>query len=148
MSTTPDQIRPKSSAFSRYLFVLLLGLVLGAIATVMVLRTLEARKDHFHDSVMYVQEWHLKQLGSKAGENRCAATDTIPHLKALRTMSDDIERAFPDESEDERFVKHASGLRATLDAALSAPPINCEGVNAAAAKIGESCKGCHQDFKG
>jgi hypothetical protein len=148
MSTTPDQTRPKSSAFSRYMFVLLLGLVLGAIATVMVLRTLEARKDHFHDSVMYVQEWHLKQLGSKASENRCAATDTIPHLKALRTMSDDIERAFPDESDDERFVKHASALRATLDDAMGAPPINCEGVNAAAAKIGENCKACHQDFKG
>jgi hypothetical protein len=148
MSTTPEQIRPKSSAFSRYFFVLLLGLVLGAVATVMLLRALEARKDHFHGSVMHVQEWHLKQLGAKASENRCAATDTIPHLKALRTMADDIEPAFPGERDDERFVKHASTMRATLDTALGAPPINCEGVNATAAKIGESCKGCHQDFKG
>jgi hypothetical protein len=148
MSATPEQTRPKSSAFSRYFFVLLLGLVIGAIMTVMLLRTLEARKDHFHGSVMHVQQWHLKQLGNKASENRCAATDTIPHLKALRTMADDIEPAFPDERDDERFVKHASTLRASLDAALASPPINCEGVNAAAAKIGESCKGCHQDFKG
>lgn len=147
MSTTPDQVRPKSSAFSRYFFVFLLGLVLGAIAVVMIMRALNERRDHFPESVMHVQEWHLKQLGKKAAENHCNATDIIPHLKGLRTMSDDLERAFPGLSDDERFVKQASGIRATLDDALSAPPINCEGVNAVAAKIGESCKGCHQDFR-
>ncbi|MCC7249885.1 MAG: cytochrome c [Lysobacter sp.] len=148
MSTSPEQIRPKSSAFSRYLFVLLFGLVLGAVAAVMLLNAWKARQDPFAESLMHVQEWHIKQLGQKASENRCAATDTIPHLKALRTTADDLESAFPGERDDERFVKHASTMRATLDAALSSPPINCEGVNAAAAKIGESCKGCHQDFKG
>jgi hypothetical protein len=147
MSTTPDQVRPKSSAFGRYFFVFLLGLILGAIAVVMLMRAYNERRDHFPESVMHVQEWHLKQLGTKAAENHCNATDIIPHLKGLRTMSDDLERAFPDLSDDERFVKHASGMRATLDDALSAPPINCEGVNAVAAKIGESCKGCHQDFR-
>lgn len=147
MSTTPDQAKPGSSAFGRYFFVFLLGLVLGAIAVVMIMRALNERRDHFPDSVMHVQEWHLKQLGAKAVENRCNATDVIPHLKGLRTMADDLERAFPGLSDDERFSKQASGMRATLDNALSAPPINCEGVNAVAAKIGESCKGCHQDFR-
>jgi len=147
MSTTPEQARLKSSAFGRYFFVFILGLVLGAIAVVMLMRTLDERRDHFPDSVMHVQAWHLKQLGSKAAENRCNATDVIPHLKGLRTMADDLERAFPDLSDDERFVKQASGMRAALDGALSAPPLNCEGVNAVAAKIGESCKGCHQDFR-
>jgi hypothetical protein len=148
MSTTPDQARPKSSAFGRYMFVLLLGLVLGAIATVMLLRSLDARKDHFPQSVMQVQSWHIGQLEAKTKENRCAATDTIPHLKALRTMADDLEPAFPDLRDDERFVKHASGMRGTLDAALAAPPLNCEGVGATLGKIGENCKACHQDFKG
>ncbi len=146
MSTTPEA-RTAPSAFQRYFFMLLIGIVIGAIATVMVLNALNARKDHFHDSVMYVQEWHMKQLGAKAAENRCNATDVIPHLKALRTMSDDLERAFPGLADDDRFVKQASGMRATLDGALSSPPLNCEGVNAVAAKIGESCKGCPQDFK-
>jgi hypothetical protein len=147
MSTTPDQARPKSSAFGRYFFVFLLGAVLGAIGVVLALNAWNARKDHFPESVMHVQEWHLKQLGTKAAESHCNATDTIPHLKGLRTMSDDLERAFPGLSDDERFVKQASGMRSTLDEALSAPPINCEGVNAVVAKIGESCKGCHQDFR-
>jgi hypothetical protein len=147
MSTTPDQAKPKSSAFGRYFFVFMLGLVLGAIAVVMIMRALNERRDHFPDSVMHVQEWHLKQLGSKASENHCNATDVIPHLKGLRTMADDLERAFPGLSDDERFSKQASAMRATLDTALSAPPINCEGVNAVVAKIGETCKACHQDFR-
>ncbi len=148
MSTTPEQIRPKSSAFSRYLFVLLFGLVLGAVAAVMLLNAWKARQDPFPESLMHVQGWHMKQLGQKASENRCAATDIIPHLKALRVTADDLEAAFPGESDDERFRKHASTMRAAVDEAQANPPINCDGVNAAAAKIGESCKACHQDFKG
>lgn len=146
MSTSPDQASPKSSAFGRYFFVFLFGLILGGVATVMLINAWQARKDHFHDSVMHVQAWHMKQLGSKVQENRCAATDVIPHLKALRTMADDLEPAFPDLSDDERFTKQASAMRATLDTALSSPPINCEGVRAIAGKIDETCKACHQDF--
>ncbi len=146
MSTTADQARPKSSAFSRYFFVLLLGLAIGAIATVMLMRSLDARRDHFPDSVMHVQEWHLDQLFANVKLNRCAATDTLPHLQALRTMANDLEPAFADLRDDERYVKHASNMRATLDAVLSAPPINCDGVAAAAGKVGENCKACHQDF--
>jgi hypothetical protein len=147
MSASPDSARPPSSAFSRYFFVLLLGLALGGVATVMLINAWNERQDHFDESVMYVQAWHMKQLGGKVQENRCAATDVIPHLKALRTMADDLEPAFPGLSDDERFVKQASAMRATLDGALSSPPINCEGVRAVAGKIEESCKGCHQDFK-
>ncbi|MBA3487068.1 MAG: hypothetical protein H0T88_07760, partial [Lysobacter sp.] len=47
---------------ARYLFMLLLGLVLGIVATVMALRALEARRDHFPGSVMQVQQWHLGRL--------------------------------------------------------------------------------------
>lgn len=147
MSTTPDPVKPKSSAFSRYFFVFILGGAIGAVATVMGIRAWQQGQDHFPESVMFVQEWHMKQLGEKAAANHCNATDIIPHLKGLRTMADDLERAFPGDADDERFTKQASGMRATLDAALASPPINCEGVNAVAAKIGESCKGCHQDFR-
>ena len=147
MSTTPDQIRPKSSAFGRYFFVFVFGLVLGAIAVVMLMRALEARKDHFHDSVMHVQAWHLRQLGENVKVNRCAATDVLPHLQALRTMANDLEPAFPDLSDDKRYVDHATSMRATLDGALSAPPINCEGAGVVASKIEENCKSCHRDFK-
>lgn len=145
MSTTPA---PKSpSAAGRYLFLFLLGLVVGIIATVMTLRALHAREDHFPGSVMHVQQWHMGQLKADVEQNRCGATDTLPHLQALRTMANDIEPAFPGLHDDQRFGQHASQFRATLDGALASPPMNCPGVTAAMGKIGEACKACHQDFR-
>lgn len=148
MSTTPAPNAPKKpSAAGRYLFLFLLGLVIGVVATVMALRAIDARKDHFHESVMHVQQWHLNQLKTSVEQNRCGATDTLPHLQALRTLANDLEPAFPDLRDDERFVRHASGMRAALDGALAAPPMNCPGVTAAADKAGQACKACHQDFR-
>ena len=132
---------------SKYLFVFLLGLVIGIVAIVMAARAIDARKDHFPDSVMQVQQWHLGQLKSNVERNRCGPTDTLPHLQALRTMANDIEPAFADLRDDERFVEHASKLRASLDAALSSPPLNCAGVGTAAENLTETCKACHQDFR-
>ena len=62
-------------------------------------------------------------------------------------MANDIEPAFPDLRDDARFTKHSSDLRATLDTALSSPPLSCQGVGTTLASIGEDCKGCHQDFR-
>jgi len=132
---------------SRYLFLFLLGLVIGAVGVVMALRAWDARRDHFHESVMHVQQWHLGQIAKAVEQNRCAATDTLPHLKALRVMSDDLERAFPDLADDQRFVDAASKLRGTLDGALASPPLNCESVASLRKDIGERCKACHQDFR-
>jgi len=133
---------------ARYFFLFLVGLVAGVVCTVMAMRALEARKDHFPDSVMQVQQWHMGQLKANMDHNRCNATDTLPHLQALRTMADDIEPALPDLRDDERFAKAASQLRAALDSARANPPLNCAGVGAAMKEIGAACKACHQDFRG
>jgi hypothetical protein len=147
MSMSDPNAVVRKSGGARYLFLFLLGLVMGIVATVMAVRALDARKDHFHEGVMYVQQWHVGQLKSKAEQNSCGATDTLPHLKALRTMADDIEPAFPDLSDDKRFNDHASKLRGTLDTALAAPPLSCEGVTKLVSNIGSDCKACHQDFR-
>ena len=47
---------------SRYLFLFLIGLVVGIVGTVMSMRAIEARQDHFPGSVMEVQAWHMGQL--------------------------------------------------------------------------------------
>jgi cytochrome c556 len=154
MSTTPEAnpaTPAKPSAASRYLFVFLVGLVIGAIAVVMILRTVEAKKtwqDRYPVAVMDLFQAHVAQLKASTEANRCSATDILPHLQALRTVANDIEPAFGDLREDARFSKHASDLRAVLDSTLAAPPLNCAGVTAAAGKIGEACKACHQDFRG
>ena len=132
---------------SKYLFLFLLGLVMGAVGVVMVLRAWDARKDHFPEALMHVQGWHMGQLSKSVEQNRCAATDTLPHLKALRTTADDLERAFPGLADDQRFADAASKLRGTLDTALTSPPMNCAGVAALNKDIGAGCKACHQDFR-
>lgn len=139
---------PKKGHGSRYLFLFLIGLLVGVVATVMAIRAINARKDHFHDSVMHVQQWHLGQLKAAVEQNRCGATDTLPHLQALRTMANDLEPAFPDLRDDQRFAGAASKMRATLDAALASPPLNCPGVEAVMKDVGGTCKACHQDFRG
>lgn len=146
MSTNAAPAR-KSHA-SRYLFLFLLGLVMGVVGTVMALRAIEARKDHFHEAIMHVQAWHAGQLKAGIDSNRCTATDALPHLQALRTMANDLEPGFPDLADDERFAGHASQLRATLDAALASPPGDCAALGATLGDIGEACKACHQDFRG
>lgn len=132
---------------SRYLFLFLLGLVVGAVATVMLVRAWSARQDPFPESVMHVQQWHVGQLRDNVQANRCGATDTLPHLQALRILANDIQPAFPDLRDDQRFSEHASRLRGAIDAALASPPLQCEGVTAAVQQIGEACKACHQDFR-
>ena len=139
--------RPSGNAASRYFFLFLVGLVVGIIATVMALRALDARKDHYPDSVMQVMSAHVAALSGNIKQNRCTATDTLPHLQALRTMANDLEPGFPDLADDERFATHASTLRATLDAAIASPPQDCAAMGAVLGEVGEGCKGCHQDFR-
>ena len=146
MSNADPNRRPSNA--SRYLFLLILGLVLGAVATVMALRALEQRKDHFPDALMHVQQWHMGQLKTDMEQNRCNATDNLPHLQALRMTATDLDAAFPDLRDDQRFTTASSAMRATMDKVIANPPLTCEGLGAAMKDIGETCKGCHQDFKG
>jgi len=145
MSSTDPNRRPSNAG--RYLFLLLLGLALGAIATVMVLRALEQRRDPFPEALMQVQQWHMGQLKADMEQNRCNPTDALPHLQALRMTSNDIDAAFPDLREDQRFGVASAAMRATMDKVVASPPLTCEGVGASLNSIGESCKGCHQDFR-
>jgi len=135
------------SAAARYLFLFLLGLAVGIFATVMVVRALQARADHFPSSVMHVQQWHMGQLLKRAEENRCNATDVLPHLRALRTMAEDLEPAFPGLRDDRRFAQAAAGMRAVLDDTLASPPINCAGLGTTNKRIRDSCRDCHQTFR-
>ncbi|NUS38754.1 MAG: hypothetical protein HOQ02_06985 [Lysobacter sp.] len=136
-----------ASSASRYLFLFLIGLVIGIVATVVSMRAIDARTDHFPASVMDVMAWHMGQLKKNTEQNRCAATDTLPHLQALRAMANDIEPAFPDLHDDQRFGQHASNLRGSLDAALASPPLNCRGVGTTLGKIDDSCQACHREFR-
>lgn len=148
--TDADPNRRPSNA-GRYAFLFLFGLVLGAIAVVMLMRTLESRKtaqDHFPEALMYVQQWHMGQLKADMEQNRCNATDILPHLQALRVTASDLDAAFPDLRDDTRFTNASAAMRAATDKAIGNPPLSCDAVGATMQAIGEACKACHQDFRG
>lgn len=136
----------QASLASRYLFLLLLGFVMGASIAVAASRTIKARKDLFPNSIMQVMEKQFSLLDANIRANRCMVTDTQPRLQTLRLVSNDIETAFSGLVEDARLIAHARQLRANLDAAIAAAPANCSAVRAARARAVESCKACHQDF--
>lgn len=151
MSTKPETMSNKPSNAGRYLFLFLLGLVIGAIAVVMMMRTWEARKtaeDRWHGAIMNILSVHNGRLDANVKANRCAATDLIPSLQAMRAMANDLEPAFPGLADDQRFKDHASQFRGVVAATLADPPLNCAGAGTALQDIGKACKACHQDFRG
>lgn len=152
MSTPATEITPKkSSAAKRYLIVLVIGLVLGAIAMVATLRAIESGKtwrDKWPAASMNIIYAHNAQLKTNIENNRCNATDSLPHLQTLRRMGDDLDFAFTDLASDERFAKHSANFRAVLDSALASPPLSCESLGKTLGDVGGQCKACHDDFKG
>jgi len=137
----------RPSAAKRYLVVLIVGLLAGAICGVMALRALQARQDPFPEALMQVMARQSSELRAAAQANRCTTSDVLPRLQALRAMANDVETAFPGLAEDTRFAAAASGLRASLDQALAAPPSDCAQLGEVNKQVGENCKTCHADFK-
>ncbi|KAF1697754.1 hypothetical protein [Pseudoxanthomonas koreensis] len=137
--------RPSNAG--RYLFLFLLGLVVGAIAAVMGLRALQARADPFPDALMNVMAHQGGALRNAAKANRCSTSDSLPRLHSLRALANDLEPAFPGLTDDTRFGTAASGLRAVLDEALATPPQDCAQLATLNERIGEGCKACHRDFR-
>ena len=146
MSSQPTA-KPARSFATRYLFLFLLGLVVGGVGAVMGLRALQARSDPFPDALMNVLAHQAGQLGEAAKANRCTINDTLPRLQTLRSLSSDLESAFPGLATDARFGDAASGLRASLDQALAAAPADCSQLATVNQAIGDGCKACHRDFK-
>ncbi len=136
----------KPSAASRYLFLFLLGLIVGGIATVVVMRALQARQDPFPHALMHVMGKQSGMLRQNLDQTRCGLTDTLPRLQTLRFLGNDLELGFPGLKDDARFTQHASGFRAALDGALADTPQDCQGLTTTLAKVHDSCKACHQDF--
>lgn len=146
MSDPIPPVRSQSKA-SRYLIVLVLGLLIGVVATVMAMRAIQARKDHFPDSLMNVLAKQSQLLRQSQQQNRCTPNEVMPRMQTMRALSNDLDLAFPELKDDARFQRHASQLRATLNDALATPPADCAALAVSLQKLAEDCKACHQDFR-
>ena len=154
MSTTPPSASPPPRAPSPaagYLVVFAIGLLVGVVLIVVMLRTFDARKtwqDRYPAALMQLYQAQMAQLSGDLDSNRCAVSDALPHLQTMRALSDDLEPAFPDLRDHRGFVAHADDARRTLDAALASPPKDCAGLHMTIDSIGDTCSACHQDMRG
>ncbi|MFT4197823.1 MAG: hypothetical protein QM601_07940 [Pseudoxanthomonas sp.] len=142
----PPDSRRMVSQPQRYLILFVLGLLVGIVGAVFALRAWQERQNPLPHATMHVMDHQIDTLKQSIAQNRCTVSDVLPRLQALRAVGNDLEAVFPDLAEDTRFGGHASQLRATLDAALAAPPGTCQAASAALKKVGEACKACHEDF--
>jgi hypothetical protein len=130
----------------RSLILLLIGLVVGAALTLVGINALR-KGTAYPNGVMAVMGAQMGALDKALKSNRCAATDLVPHLQTMRHLGNDLEPAFLPTEDDDRFIQHASTLRAALDAALAAPPADCAAAGVALERVANGCKACHRDFK-
>lgn len=130
----------------RSLILLLIGLVVGAALTLVGLNALR-KGTSYPNGVMAVMGEQMAALDRALKQNRCAAADLVPRLQTMRYLGNDLEPAFLPTEDDDRFIQHASTLRAALDAALAAPPADCAAAGVALERIATGCKSCHRDFK-
>lgn len=128
----------------RYVVLFLLGLLIGAALAVIAANRINESQAYPH-GVMAVLGAQSGALDRSVKQNRCTANDLLPRLQTIRAVANDIEPAFGED--DERFGKHAGGLRAAADAALASPPGNCQAAAVTLDRINEACSACHRDFK-
>ncbi|MEE7546730.1 hypothetical protein HF319_06540 [Xanthomonas sp. Kuri4-1] len=133
-----------SSAY-RYLFVAVLGLLVGAMATVVLGRAALARQDPLPRSLMQVMARQVEVLRAQPG--RCAAAGSVPRLQLLHALAGDLEPAFPDLADDRRFAGQARALRDVLAQAQASPPQDCTTLAGTVRRIDAACQACHQDFR-
>lgn len=130
----------------RNLIILLIGLVVGAMLTVVALDAL--RKDTAYPrGVMAVKAAQVSALEAQLEANACTADSLLPHLQTLAALGNDLEPAFLPSADDVLFSQHAADYRAAADTALVAAPADCSAAAEVVESIKASCKACHQDFK-
>lgn len=130
----------------RSLVLLLVGLVVGALCTMIAVNALH-RGTAYPNAVMAMMGQQMKALDKSVKQSRCAPADLTPRLQTLRFVANDIEPAFADQQSEAQFGRYASDLRAAADAALMTPPASCAAATAAVANLGKACDSCHRDYK-
>lgn len=131
----------------RSVVTLVLGLVVGAMLTVIALNSLR-KGTAYPNGVMAVMSAQMGQLDARLKAKTCAGPDLEANLGTLAALGNDLEPAFLPTPDDAAFSRYASDYRAAVDAAMAAAPADCEAASKALNAISATCKACHQQFKG
>nr|WP_282452944.1 cytochrome c [Lysobacter sp. CAU 1642] len=125
---------------------ILLGLMIGAFATLSVLNALRPATA-FPKGVMALFGHHLGAARDQVTAGKCDA-DLARHVEALAILSRDVRPAFlPIGEQDELFGDYADKLQQAAESARQTALTDCAEAGEALGRIGDSCKACHRDFK-
>lgn len=132
----------------RVIGLLLLGLVIGAVASITMMNAL-GKATAFPRGVMAVQGYHMGALREAVTAEPCDPVRADHHLQALRILTGDIEPAFlPDGQQDEVFSRYAREMAGRIDTARAGlPQADCAALEISLGDVGDSCKACHRDYK-
>lgn len=128
----------------RIALMILLGLVIGIIATVNVMNVLSERNP-MPRAVMHTLGYHMGELKNALKANQCDAAKIRHHLARLESTATDITAVFGTEVAD--FTDHAHQLQDHLQQAVQAAPATCAALAAAIKPVGENCKSCHDKYR-
>ena len=130
----------------RSLVALILGLLVGALLTVIAVNSLK-KGTAYPNGVMAVMAAQMGQLDGSIKAKACAGQDLEANLGTLAALGNDLEPAFLPTADDAAFSQYAADYRAAVDTALAAAPADCEEASKAMNAISATCKACHQQFK-
>ena len=127
----------------RYAVCIVLGLLIGAIATVITMNTLDSRRDHYPDSLMHVMGHELGMASKTAEQPTC--NDNRNALDKLSMLSNDIIIAMPDDGEPDRvFHQYIKNFQEKVELARQS---DCASRKQAVTDVKNSCSDCHRDYR-
>jgi cytochrome c556 len=128
----------------RVALLILLGLAIGAVATVNVMNTLRARNP-MPEAVMTTMDYHMGQLRRAIKAGQCSAPMVAHHLQRVHSTASDIVPVFGISEKD--FSDDATQLLERTQTAIAAAPTTCAALGEAIKPIGQTCKSCHQQYR-
>ena len=128
----------------RAVLLMLLGLVIGVIATANVMSALSARNP-MPKAVMATMNYHFGELKHALKATQCAAASSQLHLQRLQSTALDIVPVFG--IPDRAFSDAARLLQTRLQQATQSAPADCAALAAAIRPIEQACKSCHQKYR-
>ena len=128
----------------RAIILLVIGLAMGAIAASYAANTMAARHAYTR-GVMAIMQHHVSALGAQAKAGQCPADASLDHFHRISGAAAEIEPAFAGADAD--FFKHARALADATAATIANAPADCPGLKQAMAKVGETCKSCHELYR-
>ncbi|HET9034118.1 MAG TPA: hypothetical protein VFN25_14590 [Dokdonella sp.] len=127
----------------RYAVCIVLGLLIGIIATVTTSNVLDSKRDHYPDSLMHVMGHELGAAKTAAELPTC--NDNRNALDKLSMLSNDIIIAMPDDGEPDRvFHQYAKNLHEKVELARQS---DCANRKQAVTDIKNACSDCHRDYR-